>query len=397
MKTIDRKEIIAHRMKIHNLNAPVNPSEIVNVIGVCGFQYINSRSFEYTLKVRMPLITLDHINDCLYNQKTLVHTWAMRGVPFIIPSRDISVFLHSLIPEDNETWIYTQGMDIILKDMVTPFDQLLKYTQDAIRLMRNKPIVTKKKLDRFISNKVVKKIEKEDVEKWNQPLVYGKDQCLGEAIVSFLLRPCAIQSKILFGERKALQPSFTSFQNWFNKPIKINQLNPQELVYRYLHAYGPATLEMFMLWSGVSYPQAKRLFYTAQDQMEEVLVNDKVRFILKSDFDSFQQTSINPHCVILPPYDPYLDIRDRSLLIESKKLQKLIWKSAHNPGVIILHGEIVGIWINKLYGTFMNLELSLFQELYDKDLQEIHNCFDQMVKLHDLHIKEYQIKYIENI
>lgn len=47
---------------------------------------------------------------------------------------------------------------------------------------------------------------------------------------------------------------------------------------------------------------------------------------------------------ILAPHDPYLDIRDRGLLLPDKQLQKQVWKTVGNPGVILRGGMIAGIW-----------------------------------------------------
>ncbi|WP_416389856.1 DNA glycosylase AlkZ-like family protein [Robinsoniella peoriensis] len=53
---------------------------------------------------------------------------------------------------------------------------------------------------------------------------------------------------MVFGERHGISPMFTSFENWTgHKPDRLPGAE-KELVRRFLHCYGPATLESFIDW-----------------------------------------------------------------------------------------------------------------------------------------------------
>lgn len=54
---------------------------------------------------------------------------------------------------------------------------------------------------------------------------------------------------------------------------------------------------------------------------------------------------------LLPPYDPYLQARDRGLLLEDKKQQKSLWRGLlGTPGAVFTDGEIKGVWRAKMAG-----------------------------------------------
>jgi hypothetical protein len=54
---------------------------------------------------------------------------------------------------------------------------------------------------------------------------------------------------------------------------------------------------------------------------------------------------------LLPPYDPYLQARDRGLLLADKAQQKSLWRGLLGaPGAVFVDGEITGVWRAKMAG-----------------------------------------------
>ncbi len=83
---------------------------------------------------------------------------------------------------------------------------------------------------------------------------------------------------------------------------------PQRLVRKFLHCYGPATLDMFIRWLGCSNSQGKRLWKAVEEEMEPVLVLGKKAFILSSDRERlFSPSPLQKELLFLGGHDPYLD------------------------------------------------------------------------------------------
>ena len=67
--------------------------------------------------------------------------------------------------------------------------------------------------------------------------------------------------------------------------------------------------------------------------------------------------------ILLGAHDPYLDIKDRSVILEDKTLQKAVWKTVGNPGVIVKGGRAVGIWRQKTLKHRLEISMGLFEAL----------------------------------
>jgi hypothetical protein len=48
--------------------------------------------------------------------------------------------------------------------------------------------------------------------------------------------------------------------------------------------------------------------------------------------------------------DALIQARDRDLLVPDRKQQKEVWRILGNPGVLLLDGEIAGVWRAKMAG-----------------------------------------------
>lgn len=89
------------------------------------------------------------------------------------------------------------------------------------------------------------------------------------------------------------------------------------------------------------------------DDVVEVVVDEDAagggrspRFVLADDYDALATSVDQPTPVVrlLGPYDPYLQLRDRELLVPDPARRKQLWPVLGRPGAIVAGGEIVGTW-----------------------------------------------------
>lgn len=393
---VKASQIRNYRLHINHLDKKVPMDEMLNAAGVCGLQNTPPGAWETALFNRLEGCTLNSLNVALNIDKTLLQAWSYRGVPVVFPTKESDIFLSSLIPEEGEQpWIYTQGIADLIDYLQMPFEDLLFLTKKAAQHLDTYVIKSKRKLDQALADIIEVDLPKEKITLWREPSMYDnlEKQTVGEAIVSFLLRPCSFNSLVVFGERQGNRPTFTSFKNWTgHMPISIT--NPgKELIRKYLHCYGPATLDYFMKWLGCSKLQAKRLWNSVVDELVPVEVNGNTCYMLSADCDNLLSFEANNESIVLlGAHDPYLDLKDRSIILENKTHQKNIWKFASNPGVILKGGSIIGAWKEKKMNDKLDISINMWEMTTSAEQELLNHLAQEYASFRLLNIRKYTME-----
>lgn len=66
---------------------------------------------------------------------------------------------------------------------------------------------------------------------------------------------------------------------------------------------------------------------------------------------------------LLPPWDPFIQARDKALLVPDPARRKEVWKMLGNPGVLLAEGDIAGTWRTKSSGAKLTFTLTAFAPL----------------------------------
>lgn len=371
---LSARQIRAHRLRAHHLDQKYPFGELLTVAGTCGLQNSPPGAWETAAFCRLKNCTLPQLHQALYQEKELLQAWSIRGVPLIFPTADSDVFLSALIAQEGEEpWIYTKGIGLALDYLGMSFAELLPLVESAAEYLEDHTIKSKEELDRVLAQLIAEQLPAQKQSLWNAPSMYGAPdrQTVGGAAVSFLLRPCSFKGLVVFGEREGISPTFTSPLRWLGHKLVPSAQGTAELARRFLHAYGPATPRAFADWLGSTPAQAKRLWQQIEEELEPVTAAGKKAFILQSDRESFRRADTEEALLLLGPHDPYLDIRDRAILLEDTAAQRQVWRTVGNPGVVLKGGKIIGIWKTRTQRENLSVTTTLWEPLSAPEQREL--------------------------
>ena len=346
MTELNLEQIRNFRLHSHHLDAFYTKEDLIAAAGACGMQNSPPGAWETALYNRIPSCSQEDMNHFLYQERCLLQAWSLRGAPVVFPEEESDVFLSALIPQEDEPWIYTQGISLALDFLQMSFEELLPMLKQVMPRLNGKTIVTKSALDQTLAEWMLPLLPEEKKTLWNHPSMYGSPdkQTVGGAVVSFLLRP------------------------WTGHPLENQGEGEKELVRKFLHCYGPATPASFEGWLGCSGKQARRMWKAVSEEMEPVKAAGKNAWILSEDKACLlSPESLQRELLLLGGHDPYLDQRDRSILQPDKSLHKQIWKMVANPGTVVYRGEIIGIWTSKKKSRGMEMKITLWNGFQDKE------------------------------
>jgi hypothetical protein len=386
MDNVSVDQVRQFRLHTHHLDTWYQKTDVASVAGACGFQNSPPGAWEIALHNRIRDFKQDDMKKMLEVEKMLLQAWSIRGAPLVFPVSESNTFLSALVANQEESWIYTRGIQLALDFIEMPFEVLLKMLKQVIPKLDSKVLISKATLDQTLADWMLLLLPNDKRALWNNPSMYGnpKTQTVGGAVVSFLLRPCSFMGLLVFGKREGISPTFTSFCNWIGHPLEIEGNPGQKLVRKYLHCYGPASIDGFMAWLGCSSAQAERTWQTVVNEIEPVYLAGKKLYLRSDDKElllSPPQSNRKVH--LLGGHDPYLGMQDRDVILDNKVKQNQIWQTVANPGAVLWQGKISGMWRSKKRGNGLDIEVTLWDDVNMlkaniQDLSDEHALFQQL-------------------
>ena len=346
--TVTGEQVRALRLSRHHLDRPLPSGGLAEAAAGCGVQNSPPGAWETALWNRVEDVTLPQLEQALYGEKTLLQAWSVRGVPLVFPTKDAGVFLTPLCAQPGEEpWIYTRGITGALDALELGFYDLLPLAEEACACLEGETVLSKEALDRRLAGVIEPMLPPEVRPAWNAPSMYGQPD----------------RQTVVFGAREGISPTFTSPARWLGRPLPDDPDGAQELVRRFLRCYGPAQVADFQSWLGCSPKQAKRLWGGIAEELAPVELDGKRRWVLAEDLDLLAQGEEGERLLLLGPHDPYLDLRDRDLILPDKARQRQVWKTVGNPGAVLLGGRVIGFWTVRTKGEKLDVSATLFEPL----------------------------------
>lgn len=344
---MERKQILAYRLSRHHLLSPLPSARIVDAASM-GIQNTVPGSAVVALGIRLRDFKAEDFTAALQKKKTLVEAISLRGASFILPARDFVLFTQGIYPDNEKD----------LMQLVGPArSSLKKHGISATDAIRQVTAVMRKVLKgRALSQNEIHAEWRKHLPKsllpWCRP-------CESHHVQYSVVAAASQQGVCCMGPLRNGESDYVLADQWLPSTLVSRgkaSLRPSELVERYLHYYGPSTVEGFAGWAGLSSSHALKLWKLAQPHLSEVSVEKKSRTILKKDLRALESPPSSRGVILLPPKDPFLDQRDRELFVPDRKLHPKIWRILGYPGVLILDGEVRATWKAQRNGQTLRLQ-----------------------------------------
>ena len=135
-----------------------------------------------------------------------------------------------------------------------------------------------------------------------------------------------------------------------------------ELTRRYFKSRGPATLQDFVWWSGLTMSDARNGIEMVKPQFVSEAINGQTYWFVESKSPAEKNS---PTAYLLPNYDEYfIGFKDRSAIGEIARRSNIDESSpALIAHIIILDGQIVGGWKRTIKKDAVVVELNLITNL----------------------------------
>jgi hypothetical protein len=147
-----------------------------------------------------------------------------------------------------------------------------------------------------------------------------------------------------------------------------------ELTKRYFQSHGPATLQDFVWWSGLTVAEARKGLESIQSQLQSEVVENQTYWFRAS----VSAEKASPAVYLLPNYDEYtVGYTDRRAIIAEADMDKLDPRGGVLVQIILGGGQVAGTWKRTLKKNEVQLEFSPFKPLKRREEQAVRAAAEQ--------------------
>lgn len=317
---VDRRQVVAYRIAAHGLHRDTADIADLAVLDL-GVQHSHLGTVRLALAARTPDATLDPLAD-----ERFALVWAFRGAPHLLRRAELARLADELWPRSDADAAARLGEWSRLKKAGDP--GLTVFTR-ASRAMRD--VVTGTMPRGEVSGGVTARL----------PHGYGYDcrACQAHHIFGGLFQ----QIGIFAGVRLVPDGAATLVTPLEQRgPVPETSAGAGRLLRGYLALHGPATLTEAAGYLGTTRTQAAPVW--PADELVEVRVDGRAAFLPGDRVEALRNAPEPDVVRLLPALDPYLQARDRAVIVPEEAHRKDLWRVLGNPGAVLAGGDVVGSW-----------------------------------------------------
>jgi hypothetical protein len=194
--------------------------------------------------------------------------------------------------------------------------------------------------------------------------------------MGYFLMSAELDGIICSGPRKGKQFTYALLEE---RVPRMPEVHPDEalaeLVKRYFSRRGPATLQDFAWWSGLTMTDAKKGMEMVKSQFVCELIKGQAYWFAETRLPTKEKT---PRAYLLPNYDEYfIGFKDRSAIGEIAARAGI---KGDDPSLIahmiIIDGQIVGGWRRTINKNSVLVELNLITKLTKTESRAVARAAD---------------------
>ncbi|KAA9155045.1 winged helix DNA-binding domain-containing protein [Amycolatopsis acidicola] len=327
MLEVDREQMLAYRVAAHGLHRETTDVASLAVFGL-GLQSTQRDTAAVSIAARLNGTVTE---ESLGEDPRFVLAWTHRGAPHFHRAAELAEVTAALVPLDEaDAMARMQWQRKQVEAAGMGAREGLFAAARAIRQVVDKPMTKG-----AVSTAVTKIVP--------GGLSYFCRGCDTVHILEQVMRLAAIHGGARL-EPGAFPATLAPVAGRGRLRTKPDVAAATSVVEEYLRLHGPATASEAAGFVGTTATKAKEMWPA---DLAEVRFGGRRAFV-PVDALGLLENPPEPDVVrLLPPWDPFLQSRDRATLVPDKARQKEVWKILGNPGALLVEGELAGTWRTK--------------------------------------------------
>jgi len=316
----------AFRLRGHSLSPRAPRGSLVEAAGrACGIQAQFLPTARLALWARVEGLAPGDVDRALFEDRTLVRTWAMRGTLHLLPTRELPIYVEAMREHrlrGNLQWL-ERRWGLGPEDVGPIVGAILEELAEG-------PLTREELADR-VAGRLGPRVRPSIEHSWGG-----------------VVRVASVEGLVCYGPERGRTVTFTRCDRWVREGERPTAGEAQDaLLRRYLRAYGPATTRDFMAWSALPAGVARAAFARAGGDIAEVEAIGKGAFALREDLPAMRapRPGGRPRVCLLPSFDPFLlGHKDKGHLVGADRYKRVFRKAGWLSPVVLVDGRCAGVW-----------------------------------------------------
>lgn len=330
----------AFRLERQHLNARVPPDQTVEVARrLCGVHAQVLSSADLILWARVRGHRPDAIGEALWEKRSLVKTWLMRGTLHLVPADDLPLYVGALDNRGEYQPVWLRAFKVTAAQM----ERLIEAVAEAL----DEVPLTREELVEAVGPRVGTTLAKRLRSGWGE-----------------FLKPAARRAVLCFGPSRGQNVTFVRPDDWLGRwrtpPSRAEAQT--ELLRRFLAAYGPATAGDFERWIGAN-RRVKEPWEALHAELEKVAPKT---FVLARDRERVAKARGARGIRLLPAFDPYVLQPYSARPVDAGARDRVYRTAGWVSATIVERGRVVGIWDHRRQSRKVAVRIEPFVPLGER-------------------------------
>jgi len=342
-------QALALRLRRQRLDARAAPEETLGVVArLCGLHAQLTSSAELTLWARVEGLDRDAVARALWEERSLVKTWAARGTLHLLPAADYGTWVGALSARAERAFLNASRLRYFgvtraqVEAIAAALDAVLRDGEPRSRAELTEAIA-RESGDAALAEKAS--------ESWGS-----------------LLKHAAAVGALIFGPGEGQRVRFTHPTPWLGAWEQAAAQEALAAVARgWLGLAGPMTREELARWWGVAPADGGRLLRLLGDEVAPVTVDGEPMHALAADLPLLEEASATEGVVrLLPAFDQWTIAVTRHaerLLPAGVDRARVYRAQGWISPVVTVDGRIAGLWRHELRGATLTVAVEPFGRL----------------------------------
>lgn len=337
-------QVAALRLRRQRLDAPAPRADLLEVVrDHVGIQAQVMSSAELSLGTRVEGLARDEVARALWEERTLVKTWAMRGTLHLVAARELPELVAALGTRLN--WL----KPVWLRYFGVTADQMRRL-QDAIGEVLSDRPMTRLALAEALAAQL------------DDPSFAAKVT----GSWGTFLKPAAGRGLLCFGPDDGRNVTFVNPAAWLGSAMP--EPDPATLgavLERHLGTFPGSSKGELARWWGVSVGELRAGFASAGDRLAVIGIEGVKAYVRAADLDELAAIEPSTTVRLLGGFDPYtLSLqKEAEPLLPAARRSLVSREAGWISAVVLVGGRVAGTWTHDLAPKRTRVELSPWRRL----------------------------------